>query len=119
MLYVVNFSHLTGWSWESTIADYCWTRVFYRGVGPEGKRRLGVSRAVLRKKFRAGMTFGITNTKRSFLRKVMVADLEHGTVKLHGVTRGLLLLGGGRHSPDGRTGPTGGFQFVIIRVVVA
>jgi CRP/FNR family cyclic AMP-dependent transcriptional regulator len=55
-----------------------------------GKRSLGVSRAVLRKKFRAGMTFRNYRDKEIVFAQGDVADsvfyIEHGTVKLTAVT---------------------------------
>jgi len=55
-----------------------------------GKRSLGVGRAVLRKKFRAGMTFRNYRDKEIVFAQGDVADsvfyIEHGTVKLTAVT---------------------------------
>ncbi len=55
-----------------------------------GKRSLGVSRAVLRKKFRAGMTFRNYRDQETVFSQGDVADsvfyIEHGTVKLTAVT---------------------------------
>src|SRR5579862_1642807 len=55
-----------------------------------GKRSLGVSRAVLRKKFRAGMTFRNYRDQEIVFSQGDVADsvfyIEHGTVKLTAVT---------------------------------
>src|SRR5579862_5932330 len=55
-----------------------------------GKRSLGVGRAVLRRKFRAGMTFRNYRDQEVVFSQGDVADsvfyIEHGTVKLTAVT---------------------------------